>query len=322
MLQIIMSYITSQPCSQWVSLAVGIQVARQLECQSVAVTGTAVTMSLTIGCVSHCDCSQPEPYSCAPWVRKLAVQSWCYPQTQKRAERQAPALHSMWMLVVALVWRLAAGLGPSGKRFRGTRHEEVCRVGAARDVHDTILVFGQVEPTHLMMTDVALLQLPLGWRLLCAAGRVCRKGRAIAPWARAPPPTVNSSSRRRAYEHWHSGVSSWVNLRDSKAKRWNAPASSGCSRSRMSDTASSETSVSRRVGRAESHTCSADAEVREGAVKVGKRKIGVAKKAVTELIRLPAWALCFEGYEKPAEKSEAQVFYFLWDVFYFLGYIV
>ena len=35
-----------------------------------------------------------------------------------------------------------------------------------------------------------------------------------------------------------------------------------------------------------------------------------------------AWAHMFWGYEKPAEKSQAQVFYFLWDVFYFLWYIV
>ena len=35
-----------------------------------------------------------------------------------------------------------------------------------------------------------------------------------------------------------------------------------------------------------------------------------------------AWAHMFWGYEKPAEKSQAQVFYFLWDVFYFLRYIV
>ena len=37
---------------------------------------------------------------------------------------------------------------------------------------------------------------------------------------------------------------------------------------------------------------------------------------------LTTWAHMFWGYEKPAEKSQAQVFYFLWDVFYFLQYIV
>ena len=31
-----------------------------------------------------------------------------------------------------------------------------------------------------------------------------------------------------------------------------------------------------------------------------------------------AWAHMFWGFKKPAEKSQAQVFYFLWDVFYFL----
>ena len=35
-----------------------------------------------------------------------------------------------------------------------------------------------------------------------------------------------------------------------------------------------------------------------------------------------AWAHMFWGYEKPAQKSQAQVFYSLWDVFYFLLFIV
>ena len=46
----------------------------------------------------------------------------------------------------------------------------------------------------------------------------------------------------------HSG---WVNLWDSTGTGWNAPAPSGCSSE--ADTASSEASVSRRVGRAGSH---------------------------------------------------------------------
>ena len=40
--------------------------------------------------------------------------------------------------------------------------EGVGRIGTARNVHDAVLVFGQqVEPTHLMMADVALLLQPL-----------------------------------------------------------------------------------------------------------------------------------------------------------------
>ena len=35
-----------------------------------------------------------------------------------------------------------------------------------------------------------------------------------------------------------------------------------------------------------------------------------------------AWAHMFWGYEKPADKSQAQAFYFLWYVIYFLRYIV
>jgi hypothetical protein len=50
-----------------------------------------------------------------------------------------------------------------------------------------------------------------------------------------------------------------VNLRDSKATGRKAPASSGYSR--MAETAKSEASVSRSVGRAGSHTRSTGAEV-------------------------------------------------------------
>ena len=42
------------------------------------------------------------------------------------------------------------------------------RIGAARDVHDAVLVFGQlVEPMHQMMTDVALLLQPLQAGIAC-----------------------------------------------------------------------------------------------------------------------------------------------------------
>ena len=59
-------------------------------------------------------------------------------------------------LVVARVRRRALAIGEA------LPCEEVGRIGTARNVHDAVLVFGQqVEPTRLMMTDVAFLLQPL-----------------------------------------------------------------------------------------------------------------------------------------------------------------
>jgi hypothetical protein len=57
------------------------------------------------------------------------------------------------------------------------------------------------------------------------------------------------------------GCAARVNLRDSKATEWKAPASSYCSRKAETVTANSEASVSRSVERAGSHTRSTGAEV-------------------------------------------------------------
>ena len=72
-----------------------------------------------------------------------------------RARRGEELKRRIW-LVVARVRRRACAVGEA------LTGEKVGRVSAARDVHATVLVFGQqVEPTRLMMTDAALLLQPM-----------------------------------------------------------------------------------------------------------------------------------------------------------------
>ena len=62
-----------------------------------------------------------------------------------------------------------AGPGPSGNLgWEALPGKQVGRIGTARDVHDAVLVFHQqVQPTRLMMTDVALLSQPLQAGIVC-----------------------------------------------------------------------------------------------------------------------------------------------------------
>ena len=106
-------------------------------------------------------------------------------------------------------------------------------------MHGAVLVFSQqVEPTRLMMTDVALLLQPL---------QACIVGVQLEGLVEEiGPQNLEPVHHRQQLKH-----SGWVNLWDSTGTGWNAPAPSGCSSE--ADTASSEASVSRRVGRAGSH---------------------------------------------------------------------
>ena len=131
--------------------------------------------------------------------------------------------------------------------------QEVSRVSPARDVGDAILVLGeQVKPTRLVVADVALLLQPLE---TCVVGvQVEGLVEEIGPQRLERVDHGQELEQVGGYERSGS-----VSLRDSKATGWNTPASSGCSR--MAETASSEASVSRRVGRAGSHTRRTGADV-------------------------------------------------------------
>jgi hypothetical protein len=76
-------------------------------------------------------------------------------------------------------------------------------------------------------------------------------------------------------------------VRDSKATGWNTPASSGCSR--MAETASSEASVSRRVGRAESHTrMTAESRKRGGQGGEAEHKLAAVTGETDEAVHVGA----------------------------------
>ena len=91
-----------------------------------------------------------------PRPRSLRAETEATRQRHRGSAGYSEELKRRIRLVVARVRRRALAIGEA------LPCEEVGRIGTARNVHDAVLVFGQqVEPTRLMMTDVAFLLQPL-----------------------------------------------------------------------------------------------------------------------------------------------------------------